>query len=103
MAEEEQERRPAERAAEADVPQGGAEGVLDLSEVEPAPPPGPPPSPAVGAIWNPEPTRERIRGLVGVGLVTLLAIIAIGSFVLLATDVLTLDQVEGKLQSGSIL
>jgi len=72
-------------------------GVLDLSEEEPAPPPGPPPSPAVGAVWNPEPARERIRGAVAVGLIVLLGVIAIASFALLATDTLSLDEVEGLL------
>jgi hypothetical protein len=72
-------------------------GPLDLSEEEPAPPPGPPPSPAVGALWNPEPAREKIRGAVAVGLIVLLGVIAIGSFVLLSTDTLTLDEVEGLL------
>lgn len=83
-----------EPAVETDLEAG--EEVLDLSE-EPEPPPGPPPAPAVGAVWNPEPARERIRGAVAVGLIALLGIIAIGSFVLLSTDTLSLDEVEGLL------
>jgi hypothetical protein len=84
-------------AVEAETPDGSDVGALDLSEEEPAPPPGPPPAPAVGAVWNPEPAREKIRGAVAVGLIVLLGVIAIGSFVLLSTDTLTLDEVEGLL------
>jgi hypothetical protein len=73
------------------------EDVLDLSVEEPTPPLGPAPKPEVGAIWNPEPARERIRGAIAVGLVALLALIALGAIVLLATDTLSLDEVEGLL------
>ena len=73
------------------------EEILDLSAEEPAPPLGPAPGPEVGAVWNPEPARERIRGAIAVGLVGLLALIAVGSIVLLATDTLSLDEVEGLL------
>ena len=88
---------PTDGEAEEELEPAKGQEVLDLAGQEPPPPAGPAPGPEVGGVWNPEPTRERIRGALAVGLVVFLALIAIASFVLLATNTIALDEVQGLL------
>lgn len=75
---------------------GGDDGDhIDLSGEEPARGPGP--VVHEGRVWNPEPGREKIRGALAIFLVSILSAIAVGSFVLVATNTFTLDEVEGLL------
>ena len=95
----EDEAEPARTESEAES--SGNDRELNLAETEPAPAEVPSPRSLQAVIrsyqYDPEPGRDAIRGILAVGLLVLVALLAGAAFALSASDLLSGEQLD-KLQ-----